>query len=221
MQHSPGPLVSTRLTTVVVQFVAGDDDALRVVCRLHGARMESEARRRLRRACVAPSQFGADDAVNAALSRIHQARTRGQLAWVKNGDDFGKAFSCALKHVIRNMKDQIIARRRGGTGSSRLSIKDGRDANSRDGAGHGHGFRRAEADLDQLQSGLPSAGREALESLEFKMILDRLAPVDRQVLTMIVDGHSTTEIAGHLERAPRTIERHRANIRRILGEIVT
>lgn len=47
--------------------------------------------------------------------------------------------------------------------------------------------------------------------------LDRLTPRHRQILQMIGDGRSTQEIADDLGVSPRTVEFHRASIRKALG----
>ncbi|MGQ0650354.1 MAG: response regulator [Gemmatimonadaceae bacterium] len=47
--------------------------------------------------------------------------------------------------------------------------------------------------------------------------LDRLTPRHRQILRMVGDGKSTQEIADDLGVSPRTVEFHRASIRKALG----
>lgn len=47
--------------------------------------------------------------------------------------------------------------------------------------------------------------------------LDRLTPRHRQILRLIGDGKSTQDIAEHLGVSPRTVEFHRASIRKALG----
>ncbi|MFN8580479.1 MAG: response regulator transcription factor [Gemmatimonadaceae bacterium] len=47
--------------------------------------------------------------------------------------------------------------------------------------------------------------------------LDRLTPRHLEILRMIGDGKSTSEIAEELKLSPRTVEFHRASIRRALG----
>jgi len=47
--------------------------------------------------------------------------------------------------------------------------------------------------------------------------LDRLTPRHRQILRQIGDGRSTQEIADELGVSPRTVEFHRASIRKALG----
>jgi DNA-binding NarL/FixJ family response regulator len=46
---------------------------------------------------------------------------------------------------------------------------------------------------------------------------DRLTPRHRQIMRLIADGRSTQEIADELGVSPRTVEFHRARIRRALG----
>jgi DNA-binding NarL/FixJ family response regulator len=47
--------------------------------------------------------------------------------------------------------------------------------------------------------------------------LDRLTPRHRQILRLIGDGKSTQDIADELGVSPRTVEFHRASIRKALG----
>ena len=47
--------------------------------------------------------------------------------------------------------------------------------------------------------------------------LDRLTPRHRQILSLIGEGKSTQEIAAQLDVSPRTVEFHRASIRKALG----
>ena len=44
-----------------------------------------------------------------------------------------------------------------------------------------------------------------------------LGPRERQVLQLVAEGHTSTQIAGHLQMAPSTVEVHRRNIMRKLG----
>ncbi len=43
-----------------------------------------------------------------------------------------------------------------------------------------------------------------------------LTPREREVLPLVVEGHTSREIAERLKISPRTVEEHRANIRRKL-----
>lgn len=47
--------------------------------------------------------------------------------------------------------------------------------------------------------------------------LDRLTPRHRQILRLVADGKSTLEIADELGVSPRTVEFHRASMRKALG----
>ncbi|MCG2578670.1 response regulator transcription factor [Dechloromonas sp. XY25] len=46
---------------------------------------------------------------------------------------------------------------------------------------------------------------------------DRLGPRERQVLQLVAEGHTSAQIAGHLQMAPSTVEVHRRNIMRKLN----
>ena len=81
------------MAVMIGRFVDGDDDALRVLWCHFRADAVAEVRRRLRHAGIAPGDFDGDDAANGALLRIHRARDRGKLAWVKSGVDFRKLLS--------------------------------------------------------------------------------------------------------------------------------
>ena len=45
----------------------------------------------------------------------------------------------------------------------------------------------------------------------------RLGPRERQVLQLVAEGHTSAQIAGHLQMAPSTVEVHRRNIMRKLN----
>lgn len=58
----------------------------------------------------------------------------------------------------------------------------------------------------------PKSGPNAAE-LEY----DRLTEREQQIFRLVVEGHSTKDIAGMLYLSPRTVEKHRSNIVRKLG----
>ena len=42
--------------------------------------------------------------------------------------------------------------------------------------------------------------------------LDRLTPMERRILKLVAENHSTKEIAGVIGISPRTVETHRRNV---------
>lgn len=96
--------------------------------------------------------------------------------------------------------------------------------------GGAHGFIPKEASADELNGAIDIvlSGKTFISSRVPKRsfreglavdhpALDRLTPRHLQILRLIADGKSTGEMADELGVSPRTIEFHRASIRKSLG----
>ena len=81
--------------------------------------------------------------------------------------------------------------------------------------GHGYVMKVApgELDLDRFERALDD-GRRALADDESSAVLTGR---ESQILALIADGHTSREIADMLVISPRTVERHRENLRHKLG----
>lgn len=67
-----------------------------------------------------------------------------------------------------------------------------------------------------LSPRVPRRGYRAGEPVE-EELLERLTPRQRQILRLMGEGRSAAEIAALLGVSPRTVEFHRAGLRRVLG----
>lgn len=96
--------------------------------------------------------------------------------------------------------------------------------------GGAHGFIPKEASAEELNGAIEAvlAGRTLISARVPKRsfrdgaavdhpALDRLTPRHHQILRLIGDGKSTSEIGAELGVSPRTVEFHRASIRKSLG----
>lgn len=96
--------------------------------------------------------------------------------------------------------------------------------------GGAHGFIPKEASAEELNGAIEAvlAGRTLISPRVPKRsfrdgaavdhpALDRLTPRHHQILRLIGDGKSTSEIGAELGVSPRTVEFHRASIRKSLG----
>jgi DNA-binding NarL/FixJ family response regulator len=63
-----------------------------------------------------------------------------------------------------------------------------------------------------LSSFLIRRGARAANLAEQKPALDRLTSTERRILTLVADGLTSREIAGHLGIGVRTVEHHRNNV---------
>ena len=99
-------------TAVIRRFLDGDDDSLAALWNRVKAGSTMQAKRLLRHAGVSASQFDEDDAANSVLFRIHQARRRGKLDWVKSNEDFRRLFSVVLRRVVLDARRRLNASRR-------------------------------------------------------------------------------------------------------------
>ncbi len=113
-------------TAVIRRFLDGDDDSLAALWNRVKAGSTMQAKRLLRHAGVSASQFDEDDAANSVLFRIHQARRRGKLDWVKSNEDFRRLFSVVLRRVVLDARRRLNASRRAGTGQAMPDEKIGR-----------------------------------------------------------------------------------------------
>ncbi len=94
-----------------------------------------------------------------------------------------------------------------------------------------HGFIPKEASADELSEAIDHVLTDEKPFLSPRVprrsfrdgaavehpLLDRLTPRHRKILTYLGDGKSSQEIADLLSVSPRTIEFHRASIRKALG----
>lgn len=93
-----------------------------------------------------------------------------------------------------------------------------------------HGFIPKEASADELRGAIgavlrgerymsPRVPKRSYRSLGIldEPALERLTPRQREILALIGEGKSGAEIAAELDLSPKTVEFHRASIRRALG----
>lgn len=76
--------------------------------------------------------------------------------------------------------------------------------------------------IDAIQKGLSALEQDIQlqnERRELITLISQLTSREKEVLAMVVDGHTSSQIAGALELSPRTVESHRAAIGHKLGTI--
>ena len=66
-------------------------------------------------------------------------------------------------------------------------------------------------------SALDKQIRQQNEKREVVTLVSQLTGREKEVLAMVADGHTSSQIAGALELSPRTVESHRAAIGHKLG----
>jgi len=74
--------------------------------------------------------------------------------------------------------------------------------------------------IDAIQKGLSALEHDIQlqnERRELITLISQLTNREKEVLAMVVDGHTSSQIAGALELSPRTVESHRAAIGHKLG----
>lgn len=74
--------------------------------------------------------------------------------------------------------------------------------------------------IDAIQKGLSALDkqiRQQNEKREVVTLVSQLTVREKEVLAMVADGHTSSQIAGALELSPRTVESHRAAIGHKLG----
>lgn len=74
--------------------------------------------------------------------------------------------------------------------------------------------------IDAIQKGLSALDkqiRQQNEKREVVTLVSQLTSREKEVLAMVADGHTSSQIAGALELSPRTVESHRAAIGQKLG----
>lgn len=74
--------------------------------------------------------------------------------------------------------------------------------------------------IDAIQKGLSALDkniRQQNEMREVSALISQLTGREKEVLSLVAQGHTSPQIAGALELSPRTIETHRASIGHKLG----
>jgi hypothetical protein len=201
MANEPEDFFDDTTTFIVNKIANGDRMAL------------EELVNRYKRAHLATCD--ADDAVNGALTKLHQRAIDGALPCVKSSVEFWKIFFSMLKDEIRGALDHDDAIKRGGPGTHR----SGRRRQAGDTlASHTRrwweGIRLDQMSVDAVDALLPVRQNLLLAGLELDEFLEHLDdPITRRIALLKVESYTNEQIGELLELNERTIERRLAAIR--------
>jgi DNA-directed RNA polymerase specialized sigma24 family protein len=215
MANEPEGYFDDATTTIVNKIANGDRMALEELVNRYNVKMLRMASRCMRRLRAHLATCDADDAVNGALTKLHQRAIDGALPCVKSSVEFWKMFFSMLKSEIRGALDHDAAIKRGGSGTHR----SGKRRQSGDTLGSnarrwGEGISLDHLSVDAVDALLPVRQNLVLAGLELDEFLEHLAdPITRRIAMLKVESYTNEQI-GELPRLnERTIERRLAAIR--------
>ena len=119
MASDPDDFFDDTTTIIVNKIAAGDRTALEELVSRYNLKMLRMANRCMRQLRAHLATCDADDAVNGALTQLHERAIDGALPCVKSSVEFWKIFFSLLKGEIRRALDHEDAIKRGGPGTHR------------------------------------------------------------------------------------------------------
>ena len=172
------------------------------------------ANRQLRRLRIDESDLDAEGAISLAFVELRS--TDNKLHAFREDNEFMKLACGAERRVILRQERRSRSVKRGGAGRSRTDSDRGQETGTKDDGPVDRGFRRINADLDQVRSRDATAEDVVVAKLAFQALVESLPDdLHRKILIMQDQGFNITEIADKLGLDRRTVGRKLDTIRRI------
>jgi RNA polymerase sigma factor (sigma-70 family) len=174
--------------------LAGDQDALASLLRIHRGAVLAAARRYLGRRPLLLDVHEPEDAVQGALDDLLERRRFGRLSVIATDRDLCRAFRRSLSAWIRKNSDlEAAAKRRGAPSAAGDRTPH---------PGHATGGN----DVDHFASSAPGAEAAAISDETVDRLTRVLSAREAAVAALRLEGLSLGEIAKHLCLSPRTVD---------------